>query len=292
MTQPLPLEPLLEAAKPWLSRPNVVGIGIGPKVTGGRETGEQAVLVFVERKQAAAAADFLVPPTLAAAGAEPVPTDVQETGPNRLEVLNQRVRPVPGGYQISAENMPGTGTLGVSIVWGGKYRSITNNHVIAKNGNEKAPVYEPDKSADNAIGTVDGMTPVVTYPTSTQPSPVYNRQDLAWSYTNQSIASPDIHLIGRPTGIRAAVAGEQVKLIGKQTAKVQTARIADVRTLAVVEWARGTSRPWAYFEQLVRLDRVCTQPGDSGTAYVATSDMKVVAIHVGANQAYSWGCQL
>lgn len=294
MTDPAqsPLQPHVEAAKAWLSRPNVVGIGLGPKVTDGRETGEQAVLVFVERKQAAADVEFLIPRTVAPAGADPVPTDVQETGPNEVEVLNQRVRPVPGGYQISADNMPGTGTLGVSIVWGGRYRSITNNHVIAKNGNEKAPVYQPDKGNDNAIGTVDGMTPVVTYASGSQPNPTYNRQDLAWSYTSRSVTSPDIHLIGRPSGIRAPQPGEQVQLIGKQTAAVQVATVIDVVTTLVINWAAGTAKPWAFFERLVRLDHRCTQPGDSGAAYVATSDMAVVAIHVGSNQAFSYGCQL
>lgn len=285
MSEPLESHPALDTAKPWLSRPNVVGVGLGPKLRDGRDTGEPAVVVFVETKQADP--EFLVPAT-----ADGLPTDVQETGPNHLEVLNQKVRPVPGGYQIAADNMPGTGTLGVSIVYGGRYRSLTNNHVIAKNGNEGAAVYQPDKRADTAIGTVDGMTPVVTYATDREPNPTYNRQDLAWTYTDQAVASPDIHLIGRPTGIRAPVVGEQVQLIGKQTARVRTARVQDVRTALVVEWAKGTSRPWAYFEQIIRLDQVVTQPGDSGTAYVATSDLAVIGLHVGANRAYSWGCRL
>ncbi len=37
--------------------------------------------------------------------------------------------------------------------------------------------------------------------------------------------------------------------------------------------------------------RAITQPGDSGCAYVALTDGKVVGLHVGGG-AYSFGCQL
>ena len=293
MTDPaqLPPEPLLEAAKPWLSRPNVVGLSLGPKVTGGRETGEPALLVYVERKQPAAEVEFLVPELLTVGGAA-VPTDVQEVGEIRTEVLDQRVRPVPGGYQIEAENIGGTGTLGVSINWGGKYRALTNNHVISNNGNLGAAVYQPDKGNNTVIGTVDGYVPVATYASKSQSNPVWNNQDLAYSQVTTAVCSPLIHLIGQPTGLRAPVPGETVALIGKQTARVRTAAVVDIVTTLTFQWAKGTSKPWAFFERLVRLDGVYTQPGDSGTAYVATSDMKVVALHVGAGSAFSFGCQL
>jgi hypothetical protein len=298
---PARLEPVLDSLKPWLSRPNIVGLGIGPKISGGRETGDTAVLVFVERKLDRLSGDhFPVPSTvpLERLGADgelstlDVPTDVQQVGVNEVEVLNQRVRPVPGGYQINAENLGGTGTLGVNIDWAGRYRAMTNNHVIAKNGNLGAAVYQPDKANDNAIGTVDGYTPVTTYRSDTQPNPLYMTQDLAWAYVTTRVGSPDIHLIGRPTGMRAPVPGERIKLIGKQTGRVQQATITDITTKLVVKWAPTTDKPWAYFERLVRLDGVYTQAGDSGSAYVATSDMKVVALHVGGNTSFSFGCQL
>lgn len=303
MTDPAgtPLRPALEAVTPWLSRPNIVGLGLGPKVTGGRPTGTQAVLVFVARKQPADTVEFPVPPTVSVDGTGPdgrpgtveVPTDVQETGPMRAEVLDQRVRPVPGGYQIQATNMGGgTGTLGVNIVWAGRYRAMSNNHVLAVNGDLRAGVYQPDRAHDDGIGTVSGYTPVTVYASDTEEDPTYNRQDLAWVDVTRQIGDPEIHRIGTPTGLRAPVAGEQVTLIGKQTGTVQTASVADILTKAVVVFAPRSARPYAFFEQLIRLDRRCTQSGDSGSAYVATKDRKVVGLHVGASDAFSFGCQL
>lgn len=296
-------ESALEAVKPWLSEPNVTGLSIGPKVVGGQETGEQAVLVFVERKLPASAlgADhFPVPATVelhtltgaGEVGSVEVPTDVQETGPNRIEVLNQKVRPAPGGYQIAAENIGGTGTLGVNIVWAGKYRTLSNNHVLSNNGNLGAAIYQPDKANDTAIGTVDGYVPITLYASSTQQNPIYNNQDLAWSLASTRLTTPEITRIGTPTGLRAPVPGETVTLIGKQTASVQRATVRDIITKTVVEWMPGAAKPWAFFERIVRLDRKCTQPGDSGTAYVATSDDMVVGLHIASNSSYSWGCQL
>lgn len=294
------LQPALEAVKPWLSEPNVVALGIGPKVTAGQETGEQAVLVFVERKLTGAAVQFPVPATVTvdavgadgALGAAEVPTDVQECGPAVAEVLNQRVRPVPGGYQVEAANIGGTGTLGVNIVWAGKFRGMSNNHVLANNGNLGAAVYQPDKANDNAIGTVGGYTPVIVYATDTQPNPTYNLQDLAWVALGPQIGDPAIHRIGVPTGLRAPVPGEQVELIGKQTGTVQTAYVADIVTKVVMTFDAGSRKPYAFFEQVVRLDRRCTQGGDSGSAYVATRDRKVVGLHMGSSNTFSFGCQL
>lgn len=307
MTDPTPggmrLESALEAVKPWLSEPGVTGLSIGPKVVGGRETGEQAVLVFVERKRPAAALgadDFPVPATVelhtltgpGEVGTVSLPTDVQETGRNRVQVLNQRVRPVPGGYQLAVQNFGWTGTLGVNIVWGGKYRTLSNNHVLSDNGNLRASVYEPDKGSNNSIGTVDGYVPVALYASPDEKKPLYNTQDLAWAEASTRVASPEIHRIGTPTGLRAPVPGEQIRLIGKQTGSVQSAAVVDIITKKVVEWQPGAAKPWAFFERIIRLDRVCTQEGDSGSAYVADDDDMVVGLHIGANNSYSWGCQL
>lgn len=302
MTDPgaVALEPVLEAAKPWLSRPNIVGLGIGSKITGGRDTGEPAVLVFVERKQPAAEADFVVPATLSAdrlaadgtLSPVEVRTDVQETGPIQTHVLNQRVRPVPGGYQIEAANIGGTGTLGVNIVWATKYRAMTNNHVLASNGNLGAPVYQPDKANDNAIGTVSGYVPVVTYADGSQPNPHYNVQDLAWVDISPATGDPEIHRIGRPSGMRAPRPGEEIEMIGKTSGVVQRSRIADIASKARLNWAPGTAKPYAWFERLVRLEDPLSRPGDSGAAYVATSDKAVVAINIGGSGAFSYGCQL
>ncbi|UVJ39059.1 S1 family peptidase [Arthrobacter sp. CJ23] len=292
---------LIEAVKPWLSRPNIVGLDVGPKAVDGQVTDVRSIVVHVVRKTPVAelgAEDFPIPEQFAAhtLGEDgtvrevTVPTDVVEVGDVRLDINNERIRPAEGGYQIRAENMPGTGTLGVNIVWASKYRLMTNNHVIACNGNAGADVYQPSNGVNNKIGTVNGFIPVVTYPSATQPHPHFNTQDLAWTYLTPATGSPEITQIGVPRGVRAPVLGESIVLVGKQTGSVQKASIASVAYTTKVEWPAAGS--WAWFDTMIRLDANVTQPGDSGSAYVALSDGMVVGIHVAGNASFSWGCQL
>ncbi len=294
---------LVQAAKPWLSRPNIVGLTVGPKTIGGRATTERAVVVQVIEKKTRAALgpdDFPVPRQIevqlpGAGGAVQtlaLSTDVVEVGELRTEVLNQRIRPAQGGYQIAADNIKGTGTLGVNIVWAARYRMLTNNHVISENGNLLADIYQPDGGPGDALGTVSGYVPVVTYPSQVTPFPLYNHQDLAWCDLDPSIGSPEIAQIGTPTGLRTPVVGEGVAVIGKQTGQVRKATVASTSLALRLEWPMPGAGTWAWFENLIQLSASVTQPGDSGSAYVALTDGKVVGIHVGGGAAYSCGCQL
>jgi hypothetical protein len=286
MTQPAALHPAVEAAKPWLAEPNVVGLGLGRKLTGGRDTGRQAVIVFVERKLPAAQVGFAVPAT-----AGGLPTDVQESAPLRAHALSQKVRPVPGGYQIEAANIGGTGTLGLNIDWRGAYSGISNNHVLANNGNVGQPVYQPDKGHDNAIGLVAGFVPVPVYASAKEPRPEYATQDLAWFGISRDIGSSTVYRIGEVTGMRRAVAGEEVELIGAASGSVRTAVVEDVDFVGVIDFDHGGRKPYAYFQQLIRLDRAASRPGDSGAAYIATKDRKAVGINIGGD-SFAVGCQL
>jgi V8-like Glu-specific endopeptidase len=297
------LEPLLHTLRPWLSRRNIVGLSAGTKTVAGQDTGEPAIVVHVKRKLPA---DALGPDDLhipAQVGLDQmtgdgrvktssVATDVIEVGVDHIDVLDQRVRPVPGAYQIKAKGVSGTGTLGVNIVWAGKYRLLTNNHVISENGHLGADVYEPSEGDDNKIGTVDGYVPVITYPSDQQPNPTYNTQDLAYCLEDPKLAIPEIKDLGVPKGIREPKVGERIRLIGKQTATVKTAKIASITLLKKIEWPSTGSGRWAWFERMIQLDAKVTQPGDSGSAYVAAADDMVVGLHVASNDLYSWGCQL
>ena len=294
---------LVQAAKPWLSRPNIVGLTVAPKTIGGRATTDRSLVVHVIEKKARAALgpdDLPVPRELQvqlpSAGGRvqtlSIPTDVVEVGELRTEVLNQRVRPVPGGYQIAADNIKATGTLGVNIVWATRYRMLTNNHVISENGNLSAEVHQPEGGPGDRLGTVDGYIPVVTYPSSVTAFPHYNRQDLAWCDLDPSIGSPEIAQIGMPTGMRPPVPGEGVAVIGKQTAQVRKATVASTTLAIRLEWPMPGAGTWAWFENMIQLSASITQQGDSGSAYVALSDGKVVGLHVGGGAAYSFGCQL
>jgi hypothetical protein len=92
--------------------------------------------------------------------------------------------------------------------------------------------------------------------------------------------------------VRAPVLGEGVVVVGKQTAQARKATIASTTLTMRLEWPLAGAGTWAWFDDMIQLSASVTQPGDSGSAYVALSDGKVVGIHVGGGAAYSFGCQL
>lgn len=134
-----------------LSLPNVVGVGIGYKKTGGRSTDKLSIVVLVEKKvqKQRLSPDQRVPDKI-----EGVPTDVVESGPleagcfglwprrqqNRLE----RLRPVRPGVSIGHFRVS-AGTLGAVVydLDSGVPLLLSNNHVLANatdgNDNLSAP---------------------------------------------------------------------------------------------------------------------------------------------------------
>jgi hypothetical protein len=138
-----------------LNRPNVVGVALGHKHTGGIHTGERAITVLVHRK---VDARYLAPKAIIPAELDGVPTDVQEVGliragggpqpwADRASLaatqgvgpfqLGERVRPAFAGvsvghYRASAGTY-GAGCFEASPQNGqpGRYYILSNNHVLA-----------------------------------------------------------------------------------------------------------------------------------------------------------------
>ncbi|MEA3375912.1 MAG: hypothetical protein U9R72_06915 [Chloroflexota bacterium] len=132
-----------------LTKRNVVGVGLGHKVRGGRDTGELSLVVSVTRKEpvTALAPDDRVPKAL-----DDMTTDVVETGllrafPNSTEELGpqDRWRPVvPPGVSVG-HYMITAGTFGCLVQRGEELFILSNNHVLA-NSNECSdwdPVLQP-----------------------------------------------------------------------------------------------------------------------------------------------------
>lgn len=119
---------------------DVVGVGIGPKVRGGKTLAQLSVKVFVRSKLPREAVDprALVPPEI-----EGVPTDVEEVGTPQAgaEVApspyRQWHRPVPAGVSVGPGptkqfQKPETGTLGCFVAAAdGRRFILSNNHVLA-----------------------------------------------------------------------------------------------------------------------------------------------------------------
>jgi len=147
-----------------LEKRNVVGVGLGYKISHGVNTGELGLVISVKRKEAVAAlsAKDLVPPAL-----EGIKTDVVETGVLRAFQLDHgptegdapmgpldRWRPVIppgvslGHYQITA------GTFGCLVQRDGERFILSNNHVLADSnkGGAGEAILQPGP-ADGGVST-------------------------------------------------------------------------------------------------------------------------------------------
>lgn len=127
-----------------MRRANVVGVGTGPKQRNGRDTDEQAVIVFVtEKLPESQLADEDICPKTVDIDDEEVPTDVvqagdvwaqatavepMETSPDRT----QRFRPAPASVSVGHPDVT-AGTLGSPPLetTDGSLVFITNTHVAA-----------------------------------------------------------------------------------------------------------------------------------------------------------------
>lgn len=155
-----------QAKEDLLSKPNVVGVGVGYKTVGRVTTDEMSVVVMVRQKLPPAALhpDAMLPRTV-----NGVAVDVLEVGEIRAQQgRTDRWRPAPGGvsighYQITA------GTLGAVVqdASSGDRLILSNNHVLANSNDAVAgdailqpgPVDGGSLSAD-IIATLERFVPI------------------------------------------------------------------------------------------------------------------------------------
>ncbi len=116
---------------------NIVGFGIGEKITKGEPTGRPAVKVLVREK---VAPDRLTEATMVPEAVDGIPTDVDETGEIVAFQFRNRHRPAPGGVSINNCREVSAGTLGCWVDDADKKSELkyqeqacilSNNHVLA-----------------------------------------------------------------------------------------------------------------------------------------------------------------
>ena len=112
------------------SKLNVNGVGIGNKISKGKDTGEKCLTVLVRKKVAKSelSGQDLVPKSI-----NGIPTDVLEIGHVvALKLRTDRWRPAPGGVSIGHYAIT-AGTLGALVkdATSGDPLILSNNHVMA-----------------------------------------------------------------------------------------------------------------------------------------------------------------
>jgi len=287
-----------------LNKVNVVGVGLGYKISQGVSTGELSLIVSVARKveASALAAKDMVPRTL-----DGVKTDVVQTGVLRaFQSPRDRWRPVVppgvsvGHYRITA------GTFGCLVRRGEETFILSNNHVLANSNDcERGDAILQPGAADGGTGD-DRIAVLADYvpidfgsaepdcPIAGGSARLLNYVARAFGSSHQLQAvkqtagenlvdaalarplSPDlvkneILHIGAPTGTGAATLGTEVQKSGRTSGYTQGA-ITQIDATVRIDYA---GRSALFTGQMVA--GAMSQPGDSGSA-VLDMDGRVVGL--------------
>jgi hypothetical protein len=286
-----------------LERANVIGVGIGKKTVGGRETDVPAVIVFVVKKlpESLLKKRDIVPKAL-----DDVKTDVVETG--RLKALGlspeprgrtARWRPAPGGVSVGHVRIT-AGTLGCVVRRGSDRLILSNNHVIA-NMNDARPgdlVLQPGPAdsgtPDDALAALDRFVEIrfddplgllaflrrlaVRIGIRLAPEGPRNLVDAATARPlRDDLVAEEILGLERTRGHAGVEAGATVRKSGRTTGVTEDRVLATAATVRV-----DYGRRIATFE-----DQVVAGPmsrgGDSGSLFVDPEGRAVGLLFAGSD---------
>ncbi len=230
---------------------NVTGIGIGKKIVNGKQTDQDCVRLYVEKKVGPQA----IPPDMRLpASIMGVPTDVVESGrfhigpqsaaaPAALAapVEQTRLRPAPPGCSIGfgvVNGMIMAGTFGVLVTNGADTFILSNNHVLANVDKLPvgSPIYQP--------GLLDGGNPdtdqiaMLTQAIRLNPSST-NQIDCAIAQIivpadATPVALPQVGQLGGAASVPATV-GMSVEKVGRTTSYTQ-GTVSDISAHVQVDY--------------------------------------------------------
>jgi len=213
---------------------NTVGVGIGEKISDGKQTGVLAVKFLVRMKFAKSdlKSDHLLPKEI-----DGIPTDVEEVGTFRrfastgtargwaqaAAMPNPRTkfRPAqPGcsiGFQDPGNQFVMAGTFGALVKDRAGLYVLSNNHVLADENRlaAGASIFQPGL-LDGGNASTDKIAALTKFVTLKAGSP--NTVDCAIAEASgQTVVSKDILYIGPPQGTEAAAIDMAVHKFGRTT---------------------------------------------------------------------------
>lgn len=300
-----------------LTKPNVVGVGVGYKETFGESTEEICVKVLVREKLPLAG---LEPKAVVPQAVSGLRTDVIQVGELRaLQSPTDRWRPAPGGVSIGHYKIT-AGTFGCVVKDrnSGARLILSNNHVLANSNDATAgdPILQPGPADggtvnDDRIGQLERFCPI----DFSSDSPTcgvakayadignalaglvgsYHRVSAlqvnpqAVNQVDAAVARPDndsdildrILEIGMVSGTTTASLGMAVRKSGRTTG-FTTGEINVID--ATVNVSYGPGRVATFEGQLV--SGAMSQGGDSGSLLVAAGTPQAVGLlFAGSDQA-------
>jgi len=272
---------------------NVVGVGVGEKISEGKPTGILAVKFFVRNKIPGAhlsSADAL--PT----SVDGLPTDVEETGlllplarkrstvPPQPESPNPRRRHRPAqpgcsvGFRFSDHPLQKmAGTFGALVRDDGAIYMLSNNHVLADENRlaTGSPIYQ--------AGLLDGGRPnrdqiaELTRFVSLDVDGTNTADAAVARVLNHQDVLRDILFIGPPAGVATARIDMIVHKFGRTT-DYTVGRIVSVNTDVSIAYAIGSL---VFLEQIVVRslnNRPFSRAGDSGSLILERQSKNAVGL--------------
>jgi hypothetical protein len=225
---------------------NVVGVGIGEKIADDKPTGVQAVrfLVRIKYPGSELLAENLLPGTI-----DGLPTDVEEVGLFRRLLTaaappnpRTKIRPAqPGcsvGFQDPQNQFVMAGTFGALVKDGGSLYVLSNNHVLADEGQlpPGSPIYQPGL-LDGGNPATDQIADLTRFVPLQQG--VFNDIDAALAQVSDpALVSDAILGIGPPQGPAAAQIDMIVHKFGRTT-NYTVGRVTSVDTDVTVGYDTG-----------------------------------------------------
>jgi hypothetical protein len=305
-----------DVRKEFLAKKNVVGVGIGYKVSQGKQTDVPSVVAMVRRKESL----FNLPPDdrIPAFAKGLIQTDVLEVGDIKALSYTNKERPAPGGVSIGHYRIT-AGTLGTVVrdANTGQVLILSNNHVLA-NSNEANlgdPILQPGpvdggKLGRDEIGTLLRFVPIdfnldggscpwaeLYADFGNAVAQVFNSQHRVKTYTfnpqavnyvDAAVATPysgsdlDPHIvnIGVVNGIVPAFLGQEVRKTGRTTEYTE-GKIELVDATVQVQYGAGKI---ATFEKQL-ISGYMSKGGDSGSLLVEKNSLRAVGLlYAGSDQ--------
>ena len=258
-----------------LALPNVLGVGIGYKEIGGKETTELCIKVYVEKKlpQKELSAEEIVAETV-----DKIKTDVQEVGLIEALPYKNRIRPARPGYSIGHYKIT-AGTFGCLVrdtCYPCRIHILSNNHVLANSNvaNIGNPILQPGR-ADGGTYPADMIARLSRF------IPIRFNNPALYNLVDAAIAQPADHrnviasvvALGIPKGTVEAILGMSVVKSGRTT-QTTAGKVIGVDVTVSVGYGGGRV---AHFRNQV-LTTNMSQGGDSGSLLMRRADQKATGL--------------
>lgn len=293
-------EKIRQKAQDWTAGRGIQGVGIGKKITQGKETDDLAMRVYVERKKPRAKVGNAVPKTMSVPEVGKIPTDVVEIGKLELETFTDRIRPALPGCGLGHKDVT-VGTFGCLVRKKGKSDSglyiLSNSHVLADSGLAEIgdEVVQPG-DLDGGRVRNDTLAELAEFIPFDFSAGYPNRVDAAIAKVrNSRSVEPEIRILGvQPKGVSEALRrGMRVRKVGRTT-DFTTGVVQDIHYRMRISYRTSKANPRARRPAGLRDLVLCTRytaGGDSGSVVLNDRDY-AVGLHFAGSPSSSIFCRI